>query len=135
MSPAVFATVAGLTGAHVGLAGGCTGLLTAPRRADEVLEEGPCLDHGGAQVLRVRPAVAVLPGVRAGTGHRVHPPVAVHVVRVVHGQRVELLLVLPAVREAPGLGELGEQPVRLDDGLPGESTKRSWAAVQRSSYR
>ena len=34
-----------------------------------------------------------------------------------HGQRVELFLVPLAVGEAPGAGELGEQPVRLGDRL------------------
>lgn len=51
-------------------------------------------------------------------GGLVHTPVAVHMVRVVHGQCGDLLVVLPAVREPLDPGEVGEQPVRLGHGLP-----------------
>jgi hypothetical protein len=82
------------------VAAGCC----AAAGAGQVVEEGVGPDEGGAHLLGAGAA-------RFRPGHPVDPPVAVDVVGVVHGQRGDLLLVVPAVRVAARGGELREQGI------------------------
>lgn len=77
---------------------------------DQPLEELTRLDHRLAQFLGARVLT------RLG-GRVVHPAVTLHLVRVVHGEGVDVVGVLARVREAAVGRQPGDQLLRLDDGL------------------